>query len=274
MTWIRLDTDFPDHESRGALAEALRIDPDRASMSLIRVWCKFGDYRQDGRADLITDTSLEEWARWTGRRGAFAAAFRRFCVDGSEGDAPGKLTGWWRQEALLRHQQGKKNRPGQNDREETAQDLRSTCEEPAPESRPDVAGNGDGNVLQPTNQPAGSGRLINALGRDPDRFTVMALFDHLPPEENPTTWATTLHGCLEGMGLESMRPCTIRQLAIACADYPTVAKSGWSPLHFRSCVDRVVRGEQRRRARRGGTTTRTERAIKEAAEWVGEGDAA
>jgi len=95
------------------------------------------------------------------------------------------------------------------------------------------------------------GRLVTALGRDPDRFTVMALFEALPPEESPDTWSSVLLGCLQGLGLAEGKEATVRQLAVACLDYPTVAKGNWSPAHFRKCVDRVIRGDTNPPPKRG-----------------------
>lgn len=128
MTWIRLDTDFPGHERIGALAEALDVSPDQAAMTMIRLWCACAMYRPDGLLSPITDTTLELWARWTGTPGSLAPAVRRLLVDPDTG----KLSGWWRQEALLRHQEEKRNR-------------RKTGNKPAPVPRLDLAANDNDN---------------------------------------------------------------------------------------------------------------------------------
>lgn len=147
MTFIRLDTGFPEHEIIGELAEALHVHVDRAGMSLIRAWCKFGDYQQDGMATSISDTTLEKWAGWSGRRGRFATAFRDRCVEPG-----GRLKGWWRNEALLRHQEKKRMRPGPKRRKPGAGSGKNPAEirqktgaasgiDPAPEKRRNHAGN-------------------------------------------------------------------------------------------------------------------------------------
>lgn len=125
MTWIRLECDFPDHESIGTLAEKLRIDPDRAAMSLIRVWCRFGTFQADGMATEITDTTLEDWAKWRGPRGRFALAFREYCVESS-----GKLAGWWRQEKLLERQERDRKKPGQGSRRKAKGTTEGTQQAP------------------------------------------------------------------------------------------------------------------------------------------------
>lgn len=155
MTWIRLDTDFADHDIIGRMAEALRIDPDRAAMSLIRVWCRFADHQPNGNALAITDTTLEDWAKWRGRRGVFAAAFRAHGVDDG-----GAVRGWWRQESLLRHQAEKRKH------------RRKTGTEPAPVSGPDLAYNNNKNsnsnqllVVGGTAEVAYLVRCVTALNR-------------------------------------------------------------------------------------------------------------
>lgn len=134
MTWIRLECDFPDHELIGALAEGLRVDPDRAAMCLIRVWCRFGEFRVDGLAKAITDTTLEDWARWRGRRGTFAKVFREVCCD------EGKIKGWWRQEKLLHREAEKRKRPNQQTRA-----RQKSGNDPAPDKCQKSAGNVYGN---------------------------------------------------------------------------------------------------------------------------------
>lgn len=90
----------------GALAERLKVGPAQAFGHFTAACCSFGEYRADGRTDLVSDTTLEDWALWRGRAGRFAVAFRELCVERREGqrDAIGVVKGWWRQQALLQKQ--------------------------------------------------------------------------------------------------------------------------------------------------------------------------
>lgn len=240
MTWIRLDTDFPSHEMIGALAEALRCDLDRAGMSLIRVWCRVADHRPDGQLETVTDTALEDWAGWRGRRGAFARAFRVHCLD-----PDGTVKGWWRQERLLAHQEAKRKRPGPSTRvrQESGAGL---MPEPAPGFCRETAGDEDvdedvdGTASSPpAAQP--TARLLNAIRGDPSRFGIIDLFEHIPPEESPEVWSSILLGCLQ-TPVVGGRSATVAELAEACTDFPAVAKGRWTPRLFRGCVKQVMQG--------------------------------
>ena len=255
MTWIRLETDFPRHKLIGLLADKLRMDRDRAAMCLIRIWCAFGELEPDGKAVEIPDSTLEDWAGWKGPRGRFALVFREYCLEPT-----GTIRGWWRQEKLLQRQEEKRKRPSQSQRV-----RQKSGKSPAPDNdrtnSGQSAGNVDDNGTTTTDSPRANGRLIGRLAGDPDRFGVMALFDHLPPEENPEAWSAVLLGCLDGLGLEQGKSATVRQLAAACNEYPAVAKSGWNPRHFKACVERVMHGKPR-------SGSKAEATIDTAQKWV------
>lgn len=129
MTWIRWDTGTAQHEVVGALAERLRIKPAQALGHYAAACCGFGEYQQDGNASVITSTTLEQWALWSGTKGKFALAFRDICLERREGqrDPVGSVKGWWRQRSYLekqradaarRHQPGEKTpqKPDENPR--------------------------------------------------------------------------------------------------------------------------------------------------------------
>jgi hypothetical protein len=118
VTWIRWETKTPRHELVGPLAEGLRIRKAEALGLYNAVCCNFGEYKHDGRADQVSDTTLEDWAMWEGKKGRFAAVFRERCVERQpeKRDAVGVIKGWWRQEALLREQERSRTRPGQGSR--------------------------------------------------------------------------------------------------------------------------------------------------------------
>lgn len=119
MTWLRWDTDTPRSDRIGLLAEALRIDLAKALGHYFACICGFGEHRRDGALDVVPDSTLEQWAGWTGKPGAFAAAFRQHCrADGTRKDADGTCRGWWRNLAPLAKQErdSMKRRPSRNPR--------------------------------------------------------------------------------------------------------------------------------------------------------------
>jgi hypothetical protein len=94
------------HEVVGALSEVLGVELAQALGHYSATCCGFGEFRKDGRANKITDSTLEQWALWRREPGAFATAFRAHCVETARGqkDRPGIVRGWWRQAKLLEKQ--------------------------------------------------------------------------------------------------------------------------------------------------------------------------
>lgn len=135
MTWIRWDTSAPRHEIVGALAEALKISPAQAFGHYAAACCGFGEYRPDGLAAAVSDTTLEDWALWRGKAGHFAAVFRQLCLEQRPGhhDLPGTVKGWWRQRAPI----DKQIRDAERRREQSAENPRETRAKPARLSRGD-----------------------------------------------------------------------------------------------------------------------------------------
>jgi hypothetical protein len=101
-----MDCALPDHPIVGLLARELGVDTDKALACYARTLFGFGDHRIDGRPEFVADVTLEEWARWKGKVGRWAAAFRRLCVEhrADQKDEQGVIKGWWRQRALLEKQ--------------------------------------------------------------------------------------------------------------------------------------------------------------------------
>jgi hypothetical protein len=121
MTWFRVEAALRDHKVLGAIAEELKVRPAEAAGLYILTLAGFAEHERSGRPELVTDTDLEGWARWQGRRGRFAHLFRSRLIETREGekDPPGQIKGWWRQEALLREQERNRTRPGQHSRTAT-----------------------------------------------------------------------------------------------------------------------------------------------------------
>lgn len=108
MTWIRWDVETPRAEVVGFLADRLGVKVVTALGHYNALCCGFGHDRPDGLIGKVADATLEGWALWDGKRGRFAAAIREWCAQASE---PGKLRGWWRNEAVLREQARSARKP-------------------------------------------------------------------------------------------------------------------------------------------------------------------
>ncbi len=111
MGWIRWETDTPQSDVVGWLAEQLGIELAQALGHYNAACCGFGAHRPDGMVSEVSDRLLEQWAMWRGEDGQFAAAFRERCMG-----EDGQLRGWWRQEKLLERAERDRNkrRPPKN----------------------------------------------------------------------------------------------------------------------------------------------------------------
>ncbi|SRR5581483_5707221 len=275
MTWIRWETRAPDHELVGALAEALRVEPAHALGLYVAACCGFGEYRQDGDASQVTDTTLELWALWRGKRGAFAQVFRAVCVERREGqrDPVGVVRGWWRQRALLEKQRRDAARPA-SDRRGREGDSRAHDPPIPPASRPiparesggkmtgDVNGNGERTThslavvsSSPPQRGARAVELAQHLA-DGDREAVLAFLGRLPdPDVEAARWLNYL----AGQDFPAGYAPAPGQLATACRDYT----GPYNPARFRAFVLRVVRDHRREQDRPSTRASpgRTARAI-------------
>lgn len=112
MTWIRWETTAPRSEVVAFLADRLGLKVYAAHGLYAAMCCGFGDERPDGRIADVTDTAIEHWAGWDGKKGRFARAIRDWCAKVAEdGRDPGQLRGWWRNEAVLREQTRSARKP-------------------------------------------------------------------------------------------------------------------------------------------------------------------
>lgn len=103
MTWIRVDSTLPSEAFIGHLAEALGVKIPTAVGMYVSTVLGFAEYEKTGIAANVTTSSLEQWARWPGKPGRYAAAFRKHCVEtrDDQPDRKGTCKLWWKQEALL-----------------------------------------------------------------------------------------------------------------------------------------------------------------------------
>ena len=118
MTWFRVEAALRDHKVIGVIAEALGVRPAEAAGLYVLTLAGFAEHEPSGRPALVTNTDLEGWARWHGRRGKYAELFRERLVEQrpDELDEPGTIKGWWRQKKLLERQERDRQRPGEGTR--------------------------------------------------------------------------------------------------------------------------------------------------------------
>lgn len=116
--WFRVDAGAVDDTRIGELALALKVRRNEAFGLVVAVWCGHAHQPQAKLAQ-FDDAQLEGWARWHGRRGKFASAFRALFQE-----ADGSLRGWWRQAKLIeRMERDRTRRNSVEISEETSADI-------------------------------------------------------------------------------------------------------------------------------------------------------
>lgn len=101
--WIAVDADLGENDKVRALARRLfpmpTVPPGVGVLAteglLVNLWGKLARYQEDGRLAERDDDQLEEWAKWKGEPGAFAAAFRELMT------TDGVVTDWAEWQAPL-----------------------------------------------------------------------------------------------------------------------------------------------------------------------------
>jgi hypothetical protein len=231
VTWIRVDANAVTSDVVGDLVAELAIHPMQAFGHYIATCAGFGQHRPDGLVREVPDAVLEVWAQWTGKRGRWAAAFRKRCEDEN-----GQVRGWWRNSALLDKQERdrRKRKPPKNPRGF----LGETPEKP----REKMADDG-GRRTEDVDETISStlpGRLAQKLVGEPSRYAIVEFLEAVPAGQNAQAWAMCLNGCLEGIGTAQGRKATVDDLAAACNDYRATPLDKWGIPHFRSFVNRIV----------------------------------
>lgn len=89
MNWIRIAVTLPDDPRIHEFAATLKLDVDRALAKFLRVLFKLPEHARNGDISGVLPQTIETWADWRGRRGAFDTAFRLlFC------NADGVIRAW------------------------------------------------------------------------------------------------------------------------------------------------------------------------------------
>lgn len=89
VPWIRVHGALIDRPVVTRLVESCRITPHTAIGVLVTFWSGVAAHATDGRIDGYSDAQLENWARWPGKRGAFAKWVREQHMDPS-----GRVSEW------------------------------------------------------------------------------------------------------------------------------------------------------------------------------------
>lgn len=81
MEWVAIDVHIAGDAVTHRLADAFRLRVAEAAGLLTLAFAGMAQHAQDGSLGPVTDSQIEAWAFWHGKRGAFAAFFRAQLCD-------------------------------------------------------------------------------------------------------------------------------------------------------------------------------------------------
>lgn len=128
----------------GALSSTLGVRLAEAAGLFDNTLCGLGRHQPDGDLTHVSDITLEQWAIWEGKRGRWATAFRKHCVDDD-----GAVRGWMRRQVKLLERQERDRLKRRDPRSAPTKPLGVSGGNPhkAP-TRSEGHGNGNGNAFQ------------------------------------------------------------------------------------------------------------------------------
>lgn len=147
--WLRVDAHKVDSREVGELADALGIDVVQALGHVVALGGAVAEHTDDGTIGDVADSILERWARWSGKRGAFAPALRHALQSDN-----GEYDNWHEEMGQLVERRARdRNRKRTGDSEEDARNSRGNSTE---NGRDSTATERDGTERNGTGRSAGS----------------------------------------------------------------------------------------------------------------------
>ncbi len=224
--WIRVHANLIDKPVVTRAVETLRVKDHHAVGLLVTFWGSVSRHVPGGCVGDATDAQLEKWARWTGKRGAFAKFIREFHLD-----ADGRPNEWDDYNGALEHRRANERerkarerarmsrgqsagshaditrtggvtvQPARAVRNETIRDTTTTPPPPrardaadfdAPEPPTDL----DTTWTPPSEVAAAESRIAERLATDADRTALTVLVSKVP---SPLTWLAEIAASLDAM---------------------------------------------------------------------------
>ena len=81
MNWIRIAVGIMDDPSILELSEVVGVSVPTTTGHVVGVLAKLPTHARTGDLSAVSDRAIEQWARWGGKQGKFAAAFRAYLCD-------------------------------------------------------------------------------------------------------------------------------------------------------------------------------------------------
>lgn len=81
MNWVKIAVGIMDDPSVRQVAEAVGVSEVTTTGHLVGVFTNLATHAKTGDLSAVSDNTVEAWARWRGKRGRFAQAFRAYLCD-------------------------------------------------------------------------------------------------------------------------------------------------------------------------------------------------
>lgn len=217
MKWIRIDVGIAADPKLDVLSEALGVRQAEAIGLVVSVLCQFPDHARDGNIKSLPESTIEKWAGWRGKRGAFATAFRdTFCTDGvvsgwhkHNGSAVEKSDKDTRRQAEYRARKAEQSRDNpppvtrDNTRDKTRDILRDVTGRDVKEEE-----RGRETAAPPPSSAGLSAEFVDPSHRE-------AYLGARRSARNPETFDAMLGSLADGMGAPRGKPLSWHQIGTA-----------------------------------------------------------
>jgi hypothetical protein len=168
--WLRVQANVSRDPKIGRLADLLDINHVQAVGHVVMTWGAVAEHAVDGDVSEVGTRTLEQWAGWTGQKGAYDAAFRELFV---EDDHIAHWSEYQGQLLIVRAKQAKRMRDLR-----TRQAAEIAAHAPAPKPAPAPAAPAPTPEPKPARQPRTKKSPSSTSGEAPAPKT-----SHLSPIE-------------------------------------------------------------------------------------------
>lgn len=225
MNWIKVAVGISRDESVLAIADRLGVSVPTTTGYVVLVYTALAEGCVSGNLSNTTDSTIERWAQWNGKRGKFAEAFR------AELCTPEGLVRSWekynggalrelerdreRKKAERAAEKARKQSDGRPSDDSRTSDQCPPLEEKRGEERREELpshSSSDGEEGRWSLAFASIAPCVAPVGHD-------ALRELLRHVQQPETWAGIIRGCASGQSMPEARPASAERIAAAVQDF-------------------------------------------------------
>jgi len=125
VNWIRIAVGIMNDPSIHSVADASGVSVPTTTGHVVGLLSYLPEHARTGDVSGVSDATLERWAMWTGKRGRFAAAFRRYLCD-----AQGVVRSWEKHNGAMLREYDRQREKQKKHREEMKKNRERTANVP------------------------------------------------------------------------------------------------------------------------------------------------